>query len=164
MNQIVIDSVAITKTEDGLYRINDLHKASGNRKAKQPSNFFALLGTKELIAEIQGVEQKQALKKIIGTPEYGGGTYVCKSLVYAYAMWVSPKFMLHVINTFDSVVNGQSALNKADREMLEISRIDPRTMKAISKTRNNAKVRENYSTLVKLGILEELVETRKVTR
>jgi len=51
-----------------------------------------------------------------------------------------------------------------DREMLEISRIDPRTMKAISKTRNNALVHENYETLVKLGILESRVEMRKTTR
>jgi Rha family phage regulatory protein len=68
------------------------------------------------------------------------------------------------ITAFQSMRKQLTALSSADQEMLRISRIDTRTMKAISKTRNNALVHENYATLVKLGILEEKVETRKVTR
>jgi len=163
MQNLTIDNVVISKTEDNLYRINDLHKASGAGKKKQPSDFLKLVGTQELIAEIIGTEQKQALRTIQGG-NLEQGTYIVKELVYAYAMWISPKFMLHVINTFDSIATGQSSLNQADREMLAITSIDSRTMKAISKTRSNAKVRENYQALVGLGILEEVVETRKVIR
>ena len=109
MNELIVDNVTISKTEDGLYRINDLHKASGAGKAKQPSNFFALLGTKELIAEIQGTEQNQALRTVQGG-NLEQGTYICRELVYAYAMWTSPKFMLHVIRTFDSLVTSQKQI------------------------------------------------------
>lgn len=109
MNELIIDSVTISKTEDGLYRINDLHKASKAGKKKQPSDFLKLVGTQELIAEIIGTEKNQALRTVQGG-NLEQGTYICRELVYAYAMWISPKFMLHVIRTFDSLVTNQKQL------------------------------------------------------
>lgn len=45
------------------------------------------------------------------------GTYVCKELVYAYAMWVSPKFHLHVIRTYDQVAQELAIRARAELEL-----------------------------------------------
>ena len=87
------------RIQNGMYSLNDLHKAAGAENKHRPNYFFTNQQTKELLAEIEiagipAIEAKQ-----------GVGTYVCKELVYAYAMWISPKFHLHVIRAFDQMVN-----------------------------------------------------------
>ncbi len=55
--------------------------------------------------EITGLKENQKVIKVVR----GGskrGTYACKELVYAYATWISAKFFLQVIRTFDAVISG----------------------------------------------------------
>ena len=91
---------------NGKYSLNDLHKASSfprqPDKRFQPSNFLRLKQTNALIKEIQSSDVRSEPVLVIN----GGneqGTYVCRELVYAYAMWVSAKFHLAVINAFDAL-------------------------------------------------------------
>ena len=100
---IQISNVTIRQTENQLYNLNDLHKASGGQDAQRPTFWLRNQQTQELIAEIE------AQGGIAVTTSQGGknrGTFVCKELVYAYATWISAKFFLLVIRTFDAVVSG----------------------------------------------------------
>jgi hypothetical protein len=101
---IAILGTDIRKDADGRYCLNDLHRASGGNNAHRPSLWVENKQTKELIAEIlkAGIPALSSIK--------GGrhnGTYVCKELVYAYAMWVSPRFHLTVIRAFDAMVTNK---------------------------------------------------------
>lgn len=114
------------KIHNGLFSLNDLHKASGGAEKHKPTRFMRLDGTTELIAEIEGenisknnqstdmvfdesqsTDMHTAVKTIRGGKM--PGTYVCKELVYHYAMWISAKFSLLVIRTFDRLQNQQQA-------------------------------------------------------
>lgn len=49
-------------------------------------------------------EKSIAYKIIRGGNPQKQGTYVCKELVYSYAMWISAKFHLFVVRAFDALV------------------------------------------------------------
>lgn len=113
MKDLIISGNVIHLT-DGLYSLNDLHKASGSEDKHQPSLFMRLDSTKALVEEIvnenkRSTEMQTAVRVINGN---GGGTYVCKELVYAYAMWISPAFNLRVIRAFDQMTT-KPDINKA---------------------------------------------------
>lgn len=108
---LVIGNLSIRQDEDGRYCLNDLHKASGNNKKHQPTNFLRSDQTKELVVEIDtelydvgnpascSSNMRSCLKTVNGV-----GTFAAKELVYAYAMWISAKFHLTVIRAYDAMV------------------------------------------------------------
>lgn len=95
---------------DGLYSLNDVHKASGGNKKHQPAFFMRNKEVKELAEQIKcsaNLQNKEPIRFVRGVRADGKkqGTYVCKQLVIRYAMWISAKFALLVIDTFDKVSN-----------------------------------------------------------
>ena len=106
-NAISIKQLEIKMNNDGMYCLNDLHKASGGSDKDKPSNWLATQQVKDIEAEILNAGI-QAIKKSAG--RYGG-TYVCKELVYAYAMWISAKFHLEVIRVFDQQTQTKTELD-----------------------------------------------------
>lgn len=101
---LVINNTVITKNENGLYSLNDLHKAAGGLIKDLPNKFMASKSFKNVVdvlnaqnSAFKTVEKKQG--------RYNGGTWICKELVYKYAMWVNAEFEVNVIQTFDQIVN-----------------------------------------------------------
>ena len=98
---ITILNTAIKQDKKGLFCINDVHKAAGGKNKHKPSYWLSNQLTKELIAEISS-DGGIPLSVVRGG--LNQGTYVCKELVYAYAMWINARFHLYVIRTFDEVI------------------------------------------------------------
>lgn len=101
-----IDKIAVKEVDGGLFNLNDLYKAatsSGFAKQEKhnPKYFMRNVQTIDLINEMLKGEGFSPFRKVMGRT---GGTYVCKELVYAYAMWISPEFHLKVLRCFDEVV------------------------------------------------------------
>ena len=112
--------------KDGLYSLNDLHRASGGLKRHQPSNFIRRKQTQELITEIKTENSRSSEMRSLepvrivegvqldGAPQ---GTFVCHELVYSYAMWINPRFQLLVIRAFDSMTSQQNTLSQQFNEL-----------------------------------------------
>ncbi len=133
MSDLSIANTAI-RNHNNLYNLNDLHQASGALKRHQPANWLRLQQTQELIAElssdgIPSLQQNQYLRAESPVPHIRGtkqnqqvieviqggtnqGTFVCKELVYAYATWISPRFFLQVLRTFDAVISAQPQMTE----------------------------------------------------
>lgn len=120
-NQIIISDITIRKDAQGRYSLNDLHQASGSEQRHRPKYWLELQQTSDLINEIlKGVippfnhesnsnsTKSQTWKPVTTKSGRYGGTYVCKELVYSYAMWISAAFALKVIRAYDALVSGDT--------------------------------------------------------
>lgn len=94
---ISIDSLVIRQDDAGRYCLNDLHKAAGGAVKDQPKEWLKRNDTACLVTELD----KEGIPSLSVKMGRNGGTYVCRELVYAYAMWISPAFNLKVIRAFD---------------------------------------------------------------
>lgn len=104
---LVISNTSIHQDTEGRYSLNDLHQASGGEQKNKPVHWLDIQQTKDLIEEILKVENPTFNPLNIKKGRYGG-TYVCKELVYSYAMWISAAFSLKVIRAYDDLVNGRT--------------------------------------------------------
>lgn len=115
---LIIAQTPIRQNADGLYCLNDLHRAAGGEARHRPSRWLENQQTKALIEELSkaGIP---ALVVVKGgnTP----GSWVNHDLVYAYAMWIDPKFFLKVIRVFHQTMTGQPVRADALKAQLALA-------------------------------------------
>lgn len=100
--ELIIVGAKVRIDKDGRYSLNDLHKASGAERRHEPSEWLSNQQTKDMVAvlETTGIP-------VVKKEGRGGGTFVAKQMVYAYAMWISAEFSLRVIDAYDALVEGR---------------------------------------------------------
>lgn len=175
MNNLVVSDITIGLT-DGLYSLNDLHKASGGEDRHKPTNFLRLESTAELVgvltAELDGDAQKRASEqnqafmsdKVLRVVKGGvgqQGTFVCKELVYAYAMWISPVFNLRVIRAFDVLASSHfipQTYPEALRAYADELEAHEKTKQALEAAKPKA---EYFDNLVARNLLVNIRDTAK---
>lgn len=108
---------------DGLYSLNDLHKAAGGEAKHRPNYFLSNEQTKALINEIQIA----GIPAISSKPKYG--TYACRELVIAYAAWISAAFHLKVIRVF--LEQAKPTLPNASTQAEELKALKEQLLKSL---------------------------------
>lgn len=108
----MIAQISIRQDADGRFCLNDLHRAAvaqqrANKKTHQPANFMRRNETKALEGAIVRRSSDLRIKpSIVVKGNFTGaeqGTFVCRQMVYAYAMWIDADFHLDVIEAFDTM-------------------------------------------------------------
>ena len=120
MNNLIVCNTIVREDLEDRYCLNDLHKASGNNPKDKPSNWLRSDKTKEFIEELQQFSETRSVIEAVN----GGiepGTYAIKEIVYAYAMWISPKFQVQVIRAYDDMVNGNPYIKASRKELLKLA-------------------------------------------
>ena len=114
-----LDAVVI-RQQDGLYCLNDLHKAAGAESNQQPAFFLRNDQTQALQKEVEATGTP-AIKTVLGKGK-AQGTYACRELVIAYAAWINAAFHLKVIRVFLAVATPQP---EPIQPRLDYDRISP---------------------------------------
>ena len=104
--ELVINDTKINTDGSGRFSLNDLHRAAGSNVKHLPAKFYRSHGFSEEVDFL--MSRCGQFEPIVKKQGKFGGTWVCKELVYSYAMWINPEFKMKVIQTFDQVMKSSN--------------------------------------------------------
>ncbi|MEA8782135.1 KilA-N domain-containing protein [Klebsiella aerogenes] len=93
----------IASDEDGLFNLNELHRASGFTR-KRPSKWMENQTARGLIAELN-LNPNSGSAIVTRRGGANPGTWAIEQLVYAYTAWLSPDFHAAIIEAFTALAN-----------------------------------------------------------
>lgn len=161
MNHLMIADVQIRTDEHGRFSLNDLHKAAGAEARHRPPLWLENQQTQDLVAELSAEAGDAGIPASVVSIKGGlhQGTYAGKELVYAYAMWISPKFHLQVIRTFDAAATGTAPTPRKVKApkapVLEAAAMMPtlvRALRACGIDKNAAAIGANQIATAQTGV------------
>lgn len=101
------NGMTISVNENGLYSLNDLHKASGGDPKNSPSRWLRTKIAQDLIRSVEKrlerIESKSHNRLLVLEVNHGGsnqGAYIHELLVVSYAGWINPDFQIEVNHVF----------------------------------------------------------------
>jgi len=101
-----IANVEINKNDNGLYSLNDLHKASGGDVSKRPAQWLRTDRATRLIKALESdAHLCTPLQTVHGD---GGGTFGGRHVLVAYSTYLSVEMEILVQQAFIDKVEGQS--------------------------------------------------------
>jgi KilA-N domain len=154
-NLINIGNIEVHTDDSGMYLLSDLHKASGYEERHSPKYFLKSVQAKEIIKELSegGILPSRRVKNV--------GTFACKTLIYSYAMWVSAKFAVHVIQTYDNIVMVEHGkLEIAQKRLKRAIVKDQNCVSVVLGRSNNVNVHSAFEAMACLGLVEMETELK----
>ncbi|EBG5613184.1 KilA-N domain-containing protein [Salmonella enterica subsp. enterica] len=95
----------IVPNDDGMYSLNELHRAAGGIASKRPNEWLRYSKTTDLIEELSRTGFPVLVVRNGGKADTRG-TWAIEELVYAYASWLSAEFYKAIIDAFTAAVHG----------------------------------------------------------
>ena len=137
------------RQHNGLYSLNDLHRAAGAAKRHEPNRFLRLANARELIAEL-GTYPEMGTPLNIVNDGTNNGTYACRELVIAYAAWINAAFHLQVIRVFLAVATPQPEPIQPRLDYTRISPSQAQDLKELVQTIVDAGIQSHGETWARL--------------
>ena len=153
IDTIVVGEVVVHRSENDLYSLNDLHKASGGEEATKPYRFLEVAKNATFVKSLQALTPDTP---VLVTVKGGAnpGTWGSEEVAYKYASWISDDFDILVMSTFKKVVRKEVEwVHKAN---LEITDKHIKTLGQLQKAH-----KENQDSMLIIRTMEQSVSRLK---
>lgn len=126
-NNLMIVGFNVKCNDNGLYSLNDIHRASGGKAKNTPARWLERKGTQDLIDSAlkrinrdRCVSQKWDAVLDVNNGGRDHGVYAHELLVVSYAGWIDSDFQIEVNHTFlETIKERAKALENENKKLTD---------------------------------------------